>query len=134
MGSSNKAGNRGKPATPRDGSAVEIVGLSKSVISWLHELHANGQYAYDGVERVGKNNVKTKWTFAQWAKRIQDNFEKYFWVNTEPVKGELRPDLIHKRGIYKDCHGATQEWTDFQLRCNFPVAMCAVSMDRTVKK
>ncbi|KAI4460468.1 glycogen debranching enzyme [Holotrichia oblita] len=124
MGSSNKAGNRGKPATPRDGSAVEIVALSKCVVSWLHELNANGQYAYDGVERVGKNNVKTKWTFAQWAKRIQENFERYFWVNTEPVKGELRPDLIHKRGIYKDCHGATQEWTDFQLRCNFPVAMC----------
>ncbi|GJQ87827.1 hypothetical protein Trydic_g18672 [Trypoxylus dichotomus] len=125
MGSSTKAGNRGKPATPRDGSAVEIVALSKSTVTWLYELYENGQYAYDGVERVGKNNVRTRWTFAQWSNKIQENFEKHFWVNTEPVKDELRPDLINKRGIYKDCFGASQEWSDFQLRCNFPVAMVA---------
>nr|XP_022905345.1 glycogen debranching enzyme isoform X1 [Onthophagus taurus] len=123
MGSSDKAGNRGKPATPRDGSAIEIVALTKAVVQWLHELHIDGQYPYDGVERVGKNNVHTKWTFGQWAERIQNNFERHFWISPEPVKGEERPDLIHKRGMYKDCYGATQDWSDFQLRCNYPIAM-----------
>lgn len=123
MGSSDKAGIRGKPATPRDGSAIELIGLSKSVVSWLAELNTKGLYAYDGVERTQKNGNKIKWTFHEWAEKIQNNFEKYFWVNTVPVEGELRPDLVNKRGIYKDCYGATQPWTDYQLRCNFPIAM-----------
>lgn len=128
MGSSDKAGNRGKPATPRDGSAVEIIGLSKCVISWLHKLNVQNQYPYNGVERVQKDGVKIKWTFFDWAAKIQANFERCFWVNVRPVQGENRPDLINKRGIYKDCYGASQEWSDYQLRCNFPIAMAVVSI------
>nr|XP_023029124.1 glycogen debranching enzyme [Leptinotarsa decemlineata] len=125
MGSSDKAGNRGKPATPRDGSAVELIGLSKSVISWLAKLDAEKKYPYPGVERTHKDGRITRWTFKEWSDKIQANFEKHFWINSKPTEGEIRPDLINKRGIYKDCHGASQEWTDFQLRCNFPVAMVA---------
>lgn len=51
MGSSEKAGNKGIPATPRDGSAVELVGLSASVLKFLSLMHANGKYKYSGVER-----------------------------------------------------------------------------------
>lgn len=127
MGSSEKAGNKGKPATPRDGSAVELVALCKSVVSWLNHLHQHNQYPYEGVERVLKSGATTKWTFKQWADKIQNSFEKHFWVEVEPTRGEVRPDLINKRGIYKDCYGSTHEFTDFQLRCNFPVAMVVVS-------
>ncbi|KAK9890598.1 hypothetical protein WA026_011963 [Henosepilachna vigintioctopunctata] len=123
MGSSTKAGNKGKPATPRDGSACEIVGLSKCVISWLAKLYDQKKYKYSGVERVSPNNIVTSWSFTYWADKIQNNFEKCFWVSEKPTEGEERPDLINRRGIYKDCFGSKQEWTDYQLRCNFPIVM-----------
>lgn len=126
MGSSEKANNRGRPATPRDGSAIELIGLSKSVVTWLQQLCQNNQYPYNGVERIQKNGITIKWTFNQWAEKIQSSFEKHFWINTIPIPEEVKPHLINKRGIYKDCLGASQEWTDFQLRCNFPVAMVVV--------
>lgn len=123
MGSSDSAGNRGKPATPRDGSAIEIVGLSKSVVSWLAASYAAGKYPYQGVMRKHRDGSITTWSYVQWAEKIQQNFERFFWIHTSPSATDLRPDLIHRRGIYKDSYGATQPWADYQLRCNFPIAM-----------
>lgn len=123
MGSSEKAGNRGKPATPRDGSAVELVGLSKAVLTWLDTLYTAKKYPYEGVQRKFKDGTVASWTFKNWAEKLQQSFEKHFWVNTAPHPCEKRPDLVHRRGIYKDCYGASQQWSDYQLRCNFPVAM-----------
>ena len=57
MGSSKKAGNKGEPATPRDGCAVEIVGLSRSVIGFLWEAYADGKYPYGGVERSNEDGT-----------------------------------------------------------------------------
>ncbi|XP_076266629.1 glycogen debranching enzyme isoform X2 [Rhynchophorus ferrugineus] len=125
MGSSDKAHNRGKPATPRDGSAVELVGLSKAAISWLWKLNQEGHYPYDGVERIHKNGSTTKWTFKAWAEKIQQNFESKFWIGPKPSSDETRADLINKKNIYKDSFAASQPWTDYQLRCNFPIAMVA---------
>lgn len=125
MGSSDKAGNRGKPATPRDGSAIELIGLSKAVISWLEKLYDEKAYPYQGVQRTSKTGTILSWTFKAWAEKIQNSFERHFWVDINKTNDETRSDLVNKRGIYKDCYGASQEWTDFQLRCNFPIAMVA---------
>lgn len=69
----------------------------------------------------------TTWTYKQWADKIAANFERHFWINTQPSNSETRPDLVHRRGIYKDTHGASQPWSDYQFRCNFPIAMVVVS-------
>ncbi|XP_069703236.1 glycogen debranching enzyme isoform X2 [Periplaneta americana] len=125
MGSSEKAGNRGKPATPRDGSAVELVGLSKAALCWLAKLHSEGRFPYDSVKRQNKDGTVTTWTYKQWEERIASNFEKQFYVPVTPSSTESRPDLVHRRGIYKDSCGAGQPWADYQLRSNFPIAMVA---------
>jgi len=67
-------------------------------------------------------------TFGEWHAKIVKSFEKCFWVNTEPTEGEEGPELIARRGVYKDTYYATQFWTNTQLRPNFPVAMVAVSL------
>ena len=70
----------------------------------------------------------TTWTYKHWEDRIAANFEKHFFVPVKPSSSETQPDLVHRRGIYKDSVGAGHPWADFQLRCNFPIAMVAVSM------
>lgn len=55
MGSSDAAGNRGKPATPRDGSAVELVGLCKAAVRFLAHQNKEGNFPYSGVTRSNKD-------------------------------------------------------------------------------
>ncbi|XP_066992681.2 glycogen debranching enzyme [Anabrus simplex] len=123
MGSSEKAGTRGKPATPRDGSAVELVGLSKATVRWLAKLHQEGHFPYDGVQRKNKDGTVINWSYKQWEEKIAANFERCFYIHAAPVPGEQNVELIHRRGIYKDSYHASQPWTDFQLRCNVPISM-----------
>lgn len=55
MGSSEKAGNRGRPNTPRDGSAVELVGLQYAVLKFMQSLSDKGIIEYKSVTRKGPN-------------------------------------------------------------------------------
>lgn len=71
---------------------------------------------------------KTTWTFADWDARIAANFEKQFWVPLVADPNEPKNNLVHRRGIYKDSVNATQPWADYQLRCNFPIAIVVVSI------
>lgn len=119
MGSSEKAKNRGVPTSPRDGSAVELIGLQFASLRFLQKMSESKIIPYKSVERTGKSGEKTIWTFTEWADRISTNFEKNFFVTSESGP------LANKLSIYKDCVGATKNWTDFQLRCNFPIAMVA---------
>ena len=96
----------------QDGSAVEIVGLSYASLRRLSELHREGAYAYGSV-----SSADVTWTLAEWADKIKDNFDRRYFVR------EGESDLVNKTGIYKDTLNSSQPWTDYQLRCNFPIAM-----------
>uniref|UniRef100_A0A8C4D5M3 Glycogen debranching enzyme n=1 Tax=Dicentrarchus labrax TaxID=13489 RepID=A0A8C4D5M3_DICLA len=128
MGESERARNKGMPATPRDGAAVEIVGLSKSAVRWVVELHANGLFPYDGAKEVFIS-------YSQWNQQLQQSFEAGFWVSGAPNDpNEKHPDLVHKKGIYKDSYGASSPWCDYQLRPNFAIAMVVAPELFTVER
>ncbi|XP_033960867.1 glycogen debranching enzyme isoform X2 [Pseudochaenichthys georgianus] len=134
MGESEKAKNKGMPASPRDGAAVEIVGLSKSAVRWVVELHVKGVFPYDGakVHRDGKEEFLS---YSQWNQQLQQTFEAGFWVSGDPGDpNEKHADLVHKKGIYKDSYGASSAWCDYQLRPNFTIAMVVAPELFTVEK
>lgn len=63
-------------------------------------------------------------SYDEWNRKIQENFEKLFYVSEDPSDvNEKHPNLVHKRGIYKDSYGASSPWCDYQLRPNFTIAM-----------
>lgn len=75
------------------------------------------------------SGVSCKVTFKEWSALIKDNFEKYFWINVDPeAVYEPHPELINRRGIYKDSYFAKPFWADFQFRPNFPISMIVVSI------
>ena len=65
-------------------------------------------------------------TYRHWADLIKQNFEKHFYVDTNPSAPDARRDLVNRRGIYKDTVGASAPWCDYQLRPNFPIALAVV--------
>jgi glycogen debranching enzyme len=95
MGSSHRAGNHGKPATPRDGAPIEI---SAGLFVALRMMCKWGNPA---------SPHRTLWD--AWLQKVKDNVEKLYWF----------PD----RGIYKDVLFSTVWWHEIQLRPNACVAL-----------
>lgn len=82
-------------------------------------------------------------TYREWNDLIQESFEKFYYVPlgesipdleyrliwhldpSEDAEYEINSALVNRRGIYKDVFGsgAGREWSDYQFRPNFPVAM-----------
>ena len=62
------------------------------------------------------------WSYREWEAKIQSNFEKLFYIDENNSS-----NMVHKRNIYKDIYLSSKKYTDYQLRPNFPIAMCAVS-------
>jgi glycogen debranching enzyme len=76
MGESAKAGNKGLPATPRDGAPIEITGLLKSALRWVVELHERGEFEWTGVkDQEGKVR-----SYKYWNDTLQKNFERVYYV------------------------------------------------------
>lgn len=124
MGESERAGNKGVPGTPRDGADVELQGLLKSTLRFVNELNGKGLFPYVDVEKPDGSKI----TLKDWEELLQNNFERCFYVpldSAEDSKYAIDPSLINRRGIYKDIHGCGEPYEDYQLRANFPIAMCA---------
>lgn len=125
MGESDRAGSKGIPGTPRDGVAIEITGLLYSTLVWLDGLHQQGRYAYAGVETTKGRSV----SFASWAARIKENFERCYFVPLSPdddSKYDVNTTVVNRRGIYKDLYKSGKEYEDYQFRPNFAIAMTVV--------
>ncbi|KAL1897826.1 bifunctional 4-alpha-glucanotransferase/amylo-alpha-1,6-glucosidase [Ceratocystis pirilliformis] len=123
MGESVKARSKGVPGTPRDGAAVEITGMLYSTLKWVSELNAAGKFAKPGVEKADGSEI----SFADWAALVKTNFERCYFVPKDSVddsKYDVNPSMINRRGIYKDLYRSGKEYEDYQLRPNFPIAMC----------
>ncbi|KKF96931.1 Amylo-alpha-1 6-glucosidase [Ceratocystis platani] len=123
MGESVKARSKGVPGTPRDGAAVEITGMLYSTLKWVSELNATGKFAKPGVEKADGSAI----SFADWAALVKTNFERCYFVPKDSVddsKYDVNPSVINRRGIYKDLYRSGKEYEDYQLRPNFPIAMC----------
>ncbi|TPX16181.1 uncharacterized protein E0L32_004176 [Thyridium curvatum] len=122
MGESERAGSKGVPGTPRDGAAVEISGLLYSTLAWVSKLNAEGKFPYAGVKKADGTDI----TFKEWADKIKQNFERCYFVPVDPAedaKYDVNIKVINRRGIYKDLYRSGKEYEDYQLRCNFPIAM-----------
>lgn len=132
MGESEKAGNKGWPGTPRDGAAIEITGLLKATLKWVVQLHRHGKFEWDEVTNQHGDKVKLE----EWERLIQNNFERCYYVPDEPSedsKYDVDPNVIHRRGIYKDIYQSGKPYEDYQLRPNFAIAMCAAPEMFSVK-
>jgi len=127
MGESQKAGTKGVPGTPRDGAPIEITGLLKSTLRWLDALSSAGSFPFKGVE-AKVNGQETFITYEAWGDLIQRSFERRYFVPLSAAEDSLydvNPAIINRRGIYKDVYGsgAGREWSDYQFRPNFSIAM-----------
>ena len=113
MGSSEKAGNKGIPASPRNGADIEIIALLYSVLKFISEQNKKGTFKYENVTLQDG----TKFTYDQWANLIKDNFEKYFYIET---KNEFSPNSTVYRDYISDDNDKRHEC---QLRPNIFIAM-----------
>jgi glycogen debranching enzyme len=91
MGSSEKAGNKGHPATPRNGADVEIIGLLYYALKKLSKLNDEGKYPHS---EVVLNSCK-KLSYEDRSEKIKLNFEKYFFI-------EKKNSYSAHDNIYKD--------------------------------
>ena len=122
MGESEKAGSKGVPGTPRDGAAIEITGLLYSTLIWLSKLHKEGKYTCCEVKPSPGETI----TFVDWADKIKSSFERCYYVPLDPNDDrdfDVDSNIVNRRGIYKDLYRSGKPFEDYQLRCNFPIAM-----------
>lgn len=119
MGSSQKAGNRGVPATPRDGAAIEITALLYSSLDFFAKLNESGNFPDDGVILIDNSKL----LYEEWKNLIEENFENYYYIPVDGNSPTSNKKLIGMAGIYKDTLQSSLEHTDYQFRPNQCIAM-----------
>jgi glycogen debranching enzyme len=63
-----------------------------------------------------------KLLFTDWLNKIDEHFEKEFWIDQTNSS-----EYVNRKQIYKDTVNSSFGWTDFQLRPNFLIAAVVVS-------
>ena len=84
---------------------MEIVGLSYACLKRLAELNNRGLYSHSGVKRE-----EVKWSLADWAEKIEKNFEANFFI---------------QKGNPKEKRNGKQRDVDYVLRIFPSKALCA---------
>ncbi|KAL0230996.1 hypothetical protein GEMRC1_010401 [Eukaryota sp. GEM-RC1] len=121
MGSSAQSGNRGWPATPRDGACIECTVLLAKSLRFVIELSGKGRMR-QGVKLSDGRFL----TFIDWLETIKRTFEQKFWIpldSKDDDSHEVDPKIVNRRGIYRDVVGPYHVWTSYQLRGNASVAI-----------
>lgn len=122
MGSSTKAGNKGVPATPRDGAPIELTALLYLALDFVIKANEKKLYPF---ESVPLNNNR-KLSFKEWAEKIKANFEKNYFIPTEKEKNQyfnILEGAVRRRGIYRDVIKCTKQRAEYQLRPNGCIAI-----------
>jgi len=122
MGSSEKAGIKGVPGSSRDGAPIEMTALLKSGLDFVIAANQKGHFEHTGV----KTQKGSTLLFTEWATKIQNNFEKHYWIPEDTAEFKdykLNPEAVRRRGIYKDTIGSVGERQDYYFRPNGCVAM-----------
>eukprot|EP01054_Gregarina_sp_Poly1_P007494 Gregarina_sp_Poly_1__7493@NODE_417_length_8703_cov_212_060908_g339_i0_p1_GENE_NODE_417_length_8703_cov_212_060908_g339_i0NODE_417_length_8703_cov_212_060908_g339_i0_p1_ORF_typecomplete_len1037_score117_96GDE_C/PF06202_14/3_6e84hGDE_central/PF14702_6/8_4e45AMPK1_CBM/PF16561_5/8_9e16AMPK1_CBM/PF16561_5/1_5e04Glyco_hydro_100/PF12899_7/1e04Glyco_hydro_100/PF12899_7/0_00056_NODE_417_length_8703_cov_212_060908_g339_i021485258 len=115
MGSSEKAGNKGIPASPRDGAPVELTCALYSTLSWIsNDLIPKALFPYSAAENCRGGMPLS---YADWMMRIKQTFNAKYYIN-EAAKTRQRGAMLE---TYKDTYGSKSEPEDYYLRCNYSV-------------
>lgn len=89
----------GIPATPRDGAAVEIIGLLKSALRFVTSL-ASTVWKYHVADE------STGLTYKQWNDLIEKSFEKHFYIGPKEENAYnskcIDPKLVNQTRIIRD--------------------------------
>lgn len=120
MGSSAKAGNKGRPATPRFGAPIELTALLYQGLKMMKMLYQEGLLQAKGV--TGERNTVVE--YKVWKQMVQKNFERHYWVPENEAEDDhfrVEKAFIFRRGIYKDCVSGSAH--DYKLRPNGLIAV-----------
>ena len=63
MGSSERTGNKGIPATPRDGAPIELTAMLYSTLVFMNDLYEMGLVENEKLKLNGGGEI----TYKQWA-------------------------------------------------------------------
>jgi len=123
IGSNSRVGNKSVPSTPRNGAAIEIIGLLSSSLRWIQQKYNEGKYPYAGVS-IKNGDQFISWE--SWRQLIISNFESWFYIPVKPEHDKhylIEPSHVSVRGIYKDTVGSSNEFPDYQFRPNVLIAI-----------
>ena len=131
MGSSTQSGNKGHPATPRDGAAIELVALQYRALCFLQAMTEAGLIQVVGVQ-VQKGEVEDQMKktegklvlWKEWMELLEQTVDLYFYIPPGEIPAAYHQEqFVHRREMYKDTVGSTKVFGDYQLRPNAAIAL-----------